>query len=62
MSWIREEDILISNVMKVKAINPGAMEAVRNLNGAITFGASALTTVQEEVISTAVSAANKYRY
>jgi hypothetical protein len=35
---------------------------VRNLNANITFGASALTRVQEEAIATAVSATNRCRY
>jgi alkylhydroperoxidase family enzyme len=62
MSWIREEDIDLSNIIKVMSINPKAMQAVQNLNQAITFGASALTRVQEEAIATAVSVANKCRY
>ena len=46
MSWIREEDLPLSNVIKVMSINPGAMEAVLGLNSAITFGSSTLTRVQ----------------
>ena len=42
MPWIRQEDVNVSDVMKIMSINPGAMEAVGNLNRAITFGASAL--------------------
>ncbi len=62
MSWIREEDVGLSNVIKVMSINPRAMEAVSNMNRAVTFGSSALTRVQEEAIATAVSVANNCRY
>ena len=62
MSWIQEADVNVSNVMKVMSINPKAMEAVSNLNQAVTFGSSALTRVQEEAIATAVSVTNKCRY
>ncbi len=51
MSWIREEDLSLANVIKVMSINPKAMEAV-----------SALNRVQEEAIATTVSAANHCRY
>ncbi len=61
MSWIREEDVAIGNVIKCMSINRRAMLAVRDANMAITFGASALTRVQEEAIATAVSAVNKCR-
>ncbi len=59
MSWIQEADVNVSNVMKVMSINPKAMEAVSNLNQAVTFGSSALTRVQEEAIATTVSVTNK---
>lgn len=62
MSWIREENVSVSNVLKVMSIQPSAMEAVGALNQAITFGSSALTRVQEEAIATAVSAFNHCRY
>ena len=62
MSWIREEDVDLANVIKVMSINPGAMKAVQDLNAAITFGSSALTRVQEEAIATAVSVANQCRF
>lgn len=62
MSWIKEADINVSNVIKVMSINPKAMEAVSNLNQAVTFGSSALTRVQEEAIATSVSVANKCRF
>ena len=62
MSWIREEDVSVSNVIKVMSIQPAAMEAVGALNQAITFGSSALTRVQEEAIATAVSVVNRCRY
>ncbi len=62
MSWIKEADVNLSNVIKVMSINPKAMDAVSNLNQAVTFGSSALTRVQEEAIATAVSVTNKCRY
>ena len=62
MSWIKEADVNVSNVIKVMSINPTAMEAVSNLNQAVTFGSSALTRVQEEAIATAVSVTNKCRF
>lgn len=62
MSWIREENVSVSNVLKVMSIQPSAMEAVGALNQAITFGSSALTRVQEEAIATEVSAFNHCRY
>ena len=62
MSWIKEADVNLSNVIKVMSINPQAMEAVSNLNQAVTFGSSALTRVQEEAIATAVSVTNKCRF
>jgi alkylhydroperoxidase family enzyme len=62
MSWIREEDVQVANVIKVVSILPKAMEAVMGMNRGITFGSSTLTRVQEEAIATAVSVANKCRY
>ena len=62
MSWIREEDMDLSNVIKVMSINPRAMRAVQHLNSAVTFGSSALTTVQEEAIATTVSVINSCRF
>ncbi len=62
MSWIREEEIDASNVIKVMSISPGAMHAVTDLNSAITFGASTLTRVQEEAIATTVSVINRCRF
>lgn len=62
MAWIRQQDLQLSNVIKVMSINPGAMEAVRSLNAAVTFGASRLTRTQEEAIATVVSVANRCRY
>lgn len=62
MAWIREEDVNLPEVIKVMSIQPQAMEAVQRLNMAVTFGASALTRVQEEAIATVVSATNHCRY
>ena len=62
MSWIREEDLKMANVIKVMSIIPKAMSAVQELNGAITFGGSTLTRVQEEAIATTVSVVNRCRF
>ncbi|MCH8206068.1 MAG: hypothetical protein IH956_03590 [Chloroflexi bacterium] len=62
MSWIREEDLDLSNVINVMSINPQAMRAVQRLNAAVTFGASSLTRVQEEAIATTVSVMNSCRF
>ena len=62
MSWIKEADVNVGNIIKVMSIDPKAMDAVSNLNQAVTFGASALTRVQEEAIATAVSVTNKCRF
>ena len=62
MSWIEEIASDVPPVISCMSINNQAMEAVRNLNAAVTFGASALTRVQEEAIATAVAAVNQCRY
>ncbi len=62
MSWIEEAKVDVGPVISAMSINKQAMEAVQNMNAAITFGASALTRVQEEAIATAVSATNNCRY
>ena len=62
MSWIREEDVPMSNVIKVMSILPSAMEAVGALHQAIPFGSSALTRVQEEAIATTVAVYNHCRF
>ena len=62
MAWIREEDLDLANIIKVMSINPAAMQAVERMNGAITFGSSALTRVQEEAIATVVSVVNQCRF
>lgn len=62
MSWIEEAKVDLPSVISVMSINKQAMEAVQNMNANITFGSSALTRVQEEAITTAVSAVNRCRY
>ncbi len=70
MSWIREtadipEDLkplVRANVIRVLSINPEATRAVLGMNRGITFGASALSRVEEEAIATAVSVVNKCQY
>ncbi len=62
MAWIREEDLDVANIIKVMSINPRAMMAVEGFNREITFGASALTRVQEEAIATTVSVINRCHF
>jgi len=62
MAWIREEALDMANIIKVMSINPAAMQAVERMNGAITFGSSALTRVQEEAIATVVSVVSQCRF
>ena len=64
MPWIREaeERLHWANVINIMSINPKAMQAVSDMNNAVTFGASALTRTQEEAIATAVSAQNECRF
>ncbi len=62
MSWIRERELGIAAIIQVMSINREAMDAVGAVNGAITFGNSTLTRVQEEAIATTVSVINKCRY
>ena len=64
MSWIREADepLHSANVINVMSINPSVLKAVNDLNNSITFGSSALTRTQEEVIATAVSVQNQCRF
>ncbi len=49
-------------IMSVMSLNPRALKGVRDMNSAITFGASVLTRVQEEAIATTVATANHCRY
>ena len=49
-------------IMSVMSLNPRALKGVRDMNSAITFGASVLTRVQEEAIATTVASANHCRY
>ena len=63
MAWIDQDDSLnMANVIKIMSLRPRAMQAVMDVNQAVTFGGSALTRVQEEAIATAVSVVNKCRY
>ena len=62
MSWIREEDNGKPPIIRVMSINPKAMDAVGGTNMAVTFGASALTRVQEEAIAAATAVALGRRY
>ncbi|MDA1035379.1 MAG: hypothetical protein O3B65_00690 [Chloroflexi bacterium] len=49
-------------IMSVMSLNPRALKGVRDMNSAITFGASVLTRVQEEAIAATVAQANHCRY
>ena len=63
MSWIREESNNgLANFVKAMSINPTAVQAINQLGDAVSFGASALTRVQEEAIATTVSVINRCRY
>ena len=62
MTWIRQEDVGMPGIISSMSINTKMMEAVRNLNQAISFGGSELTRVQEESIAVAVSVINRCRY
>ncbi|MCH8827655.1 MAG: carboxymuconolactone decarboxylase family protein [Chloroflexi bacterium] len=63
MPWISQDDsINMGNVIKIMSLRPKAMQAVMDVNQAVTFGGSALTRVQEEAIATAVSVINRCRY
>ena len=59
MSWIRETDVAVRNVIRVMSIDEKAMKAVQVNSQAIIFGGSALTRVQEEIIVTTESVINK---
>jgi alkylhydroperoxidase family enzyme len=52
----------LAPIMSVMSLNPRALKGVREMNSAITFGASVLTRVQEEAIATTVAQANHCRY
>lgn len=62
MSWIREDDANLPNIMKVISILPKARQAVQDVNAALMFGGSTLTRVQEESIAATVSVINKCHY
>ena len=62
MTWIRQEDVGRPGIISSMSILPKMMEAVQNLNQALSFGGSALTRVQEESIAVAVSVINRCRY
>lgn len=52
----------IPPIMQCVSLRPDALLSVWNLNSAITFGASTLGRVREEMIATAVSAVNRCHY
>ena len=52
----------LTGIIGVMSLNPRALKGVRDMNSAITFGASVLTRVQEESIATVVANANSCRY
>ena len=64
MSWVQEDPKYadIANVIKCMSINEEAMNAVWDMGNKISFGSSALTRAQEEVIATVVSSINHCKY
>jgi alkylhydroperoxidase family enzyme len=52
----------VPNIMKCMGLRPEALLGVWRLNMSITFGASTLGRVREEMIATAVSALNHCHY
>ncbi len=62
MSWIREEDLGLPNVIKVMSFSLRAMRVGPYLGSATTFGGPTLTRVQEEAIATTVSIVNSCRF
>jgi hypothetical protein len=52
----------IPSIMQCMSLRPQALRGVWRLNSAITFGASTLGRVREEMIATAVSALNRCHY
>ena len=52
----------IPNIMKCMGLRPEALFGVWRMSTAITFGASTLGRVREEMIATAVSALNHCHY
>lgn len=52
----------VPNIIKSLSLKPEAMRATFALANAITFGSSALTRAQEEMIATVVSAKNRCHY
>ncbi|HLK87101.1 MAG TPA: carboxymuconolactone decarboxylase family protein [Candidatus Binataceae bacterium] len=52
----------VPNIIKAFSLRPEIAAAVTRLSTAATFGGSHLTRVQEEMIATAVSAANRCHY
>ena len=64
MSWIKEDSKYadIANLIKCMSLNEEAMHAVWDMGNKISFGSSALTRSQEEVIATVVSSINHCKY
>ena len=64
LSWIEDDPKYsdIANVIKCMSINEEAMHAVWDMGHKISFGSSALTRAQEEVIATVVSSINHCKY
>ncbi len=64
MSWVKEDPKYadIANVIKCMSINEEALNAVWYMGNKFSFGSSALTWAQEEVIATVVSSINHCKY
>ena len=59
---IRNRLGFVPNIMKAFSLKPALLDAVSRTFLEATFGGSNLTRVQEEMIATVVSAANRCHY
>ena len=63
MSWIENSGASdLPAIFQVLAIDPDALDMVKDLNETISFGNSALGRVREEAIATVVAVANRCRF
>lgn len=52
----------VANIIRCLSLRPEVMDAVNRLSTRVTFGGSSLTRVEEEMLSTVVSALNHCHY
>ncbi len=63
MSWIEAVGPPdLPDIFQVLSINPDALDTVKQLNEALSFGSSPLGRVREEAIATVVAVANRCRF